>query len=78
MLYTVTKLRQYLVRNVAWALGNKVDTDALGTDQLYHLFNFLIQCFWHIAEKKMSFVKEEHQLRLVRIAHLRKLLKKLR
>ena len=72
MLYFVSKLPQYLVWNIRRALADKVNADALGTDQLHDLHDLVLQFFGINIEQKMCLVKEEHDLRLVCIAYFRK------
>ena len=68
MLHPVGKLRQYLVRNVGGALGNKVYADALGADQLDHLHDLLDQGPGSVGKEQMGLVKAEDHPGLFQIA----------
>ena len=77
MLHTVRKLCQHTVRNIARALGHKVDADTFGADQLHHLLDLLHQNLRCTGKQHMRLIKEEYQLGLVHISGFRQALKQL-
>ena len=78
MLHTIAELRQNFVRHVDRNLGHEIDADALGADQAHHLLDLVGERLGRVVEQKMRLVEEEHELGLLRIAHLGKLLEQLR
>ena len=77
MLHAVGELGQYVVGDIRRALGNEVDADALGADQLDDLDDLLHERLGRVVEEQMRLVKEEDHARLVGIADLGQLLVKL-
>ena len=70
MLHAVTKLTQYILRNIRRTLCDEIYTHALRTDQSDHLFNLVEQRLRSTIEQHVSLVEEEHQLRQFQVAHL--------
>ena len=58
MLQLVAQLCQYAFGYVGWLLGDKVNTDALGTDEADNLFNLIQKGLRCILKNQMSFVKK--------------------
>ena len=58
-------------------LAYKVDTHALGTDQLHQLHDLLQEGLRRVLEEQMGFVEEEHRLGLLRVAHFGQALEQL-
>ncbi|MCY1291948.1 hypothetical protein D9M70_411550 [compost metagenome] len=59
-------------------MRDEVDAHALGSDEAHDLFDALRQHLRRIVEEQVRLVEEEHQLRLVRVAHLGQFLEQLR
>ena len=70
MLHTVAELPQHVLGHVGGILGAKIDADPLGPDQPRDLFDLVHQCLGRVVEQQVRLVEEEHQPRLVRVAHL--------
>ena len=70
MLDAVGKLREHFVGNVGGRLADEVDADALGTDELHGLHDFVGQLLGHVVEQQMRLVEEEHELGLGKVAGL--------
>jgi hypothetical protein len=70
VLHAVAELAEHGVRHVERVLGDEVDADALGADQPHHLLDLVEQRLGRVVEQQVRLVEEEHQLRLVEIAHL--------
>ena len=71
MLQLVAQLCQYAFGYVGWLLGDKVNTDALGTDEADNLFNLIQKGLRCILKNQMSFVKEENHFGFIQIACFR-------
>ncbi|MNL51366.1 hypothetical protein D3C87_1744590 [compost metagenome] len=78
MLHPVAKLRQHGFRHVQRVLRHEIDAHTLGADQPHHLFHSFDQHLRRVVEQEMRLVEEEHQPRLVRIAHFRQRLEQFR
>ena len=74
MLHAVAELGENVVRHVERILGDEVDADSLGADQLHHLLDLVHKPLRRILEQQVRLVEEEHKLRLVGIARFRQLL----
>ena len=72
MLNPVVQLRGHRVRNVDRVLGDEIYAHTFGPDKADDLFDLLKQGLWCIVEQQMRLIKEENELRLVRIANFRK------
>lgn len=77
MLHPVAELAEYRLGHVERVLRHEVDADALGADEAHHLLDRVEQGFGRIVEQQVRLVEEEHQLRLVEVADLGKLLEQL-
>jgi hypothetical protein len=66
----VAQLGQDLVRDVARALGDEIDPDALGADQAHHLRHLVHQGLRGLVEQQVGLVEEEDQPGLVLVADL--------
>src|SRR5438309_11968077 len=77
MLDPVPKLAEHCLRHIDRVLRHKEDTDALRPDEPNYLLNSRLQDGWEIVEQQVGLVEEEDQLRLLRVADLRQLLKQL-
>ncbi|MNV83114.1 hypothetical protein D3C71_1768950 [compost metagenome] len=71
VLHAIPELAQHVIGNVGWVLRDKIDAHTFGTDQTNHLFDFIQQNLWGVAEQQMRFVKEEHNLGFLQIARFR-------
>ena len=78
VLHPVAQLAQHVVGHVVGVLGAEIDADALGPDQPRHLLDLVHQRLGRVVEQQVRLVEEEHQLRLVGIAHLGQLLEQFR
>ncbi|MCY1236427.1 hypothetical protein D9M72_490810 [compost metagenome] len=78
VLNAVTELAEDRFRHVERVLRDEVDAHALGSDEAHDLFDALRQHLRRIVEEQVRLVEEEHQLRLVRVAHLGQFLEQLR
>ena len=78
MLDAVTELPQHAVGNIQRVLSDKVNPDTFRADKADYLLDFSQQRLRGVSEQQMRFVEEEHQLRLLRIADFRQMLKQLR
>ena len=77
MLDTVGELGQHVAGDIAGALGDEVDADGLGADELDDLDDLLQQGFGHAVKEQVRLVEEEDHLGLVEIAHFGQALKEL-
>ena len=71
MLYAVTELAEYILRDVRRTLGDEVDTHALRADEADHLFNLVEQGLRGVREQHVGLVEEEHEFRQRQVAHFR-------
>ena len=78
MLHPVAHLLQHIVRHIEGILGDEINANALGADELHGLLNFLHEARGRIVKQQMSLIEEENQLGFFRIAHFRHFLKQLR
>ena len=78
MLHPVAELGQHRIRNVQRVLRHEINAHALGAHQPHHQLDALDQRLGCIGEQQMGFVKEKHQLGLVRVADFGQLLEQLR
>src|SRR3546814_9925469 len=78
VLDTVAELPCDLLGNVDRVLGHEIDTDALGTDQPYHLLDLLLERLGGVLEQEVRLVEKEAELRLGKVADLRQLLEQFR
>ena len=77
VLHAVAELAQHLVGDVERILRDEIDADALASDQPHDLLDLLEQRRRRLAEQQMRLVEEEHELRLVAVADLGKILEEL-
>ena len=70
MLHAVTQLGQHRVGNVQRILGHEEHAHTLAAYQTDHQFDALNQHLGRVVEQQVGFVKKEHQLGLVEVAHL--------
>ena len=78
VLHAVAKLGQNLIGDIQRILGNKVNTNPLGTDQPHHLLHLFQQGRRGFIEQQMRLIEEEHQLWLVAVTDFGEVLKQLR
>ena len=69
MLDAIAQLAGHAVWNVGRILGDKEDTDTLGTNETHDEFNFFQENLWRVLEEDMGLIKEENHLGLVQITH---------
>src|SRR5207237_1048348 len=74
VLNTVTELSENVFVDVLRTLGNKENTDPLGSDQSNYLLDLVEQCFARAVEDEMCLIEEENKLRLIDVAYFRKLM----
>src|SRR5262249_20370943 len=74
VLHAIAELTKNNLWNVERILANEVDTDPFGTDQSYHLLNFLFNCRLNVRKQQMRFIKKEDQFRFFWITNFRKIL----
>ena len=77
VLHAVADLARDLVRNVDRILRHEEHAHALGPDQAHHRLDRVLKGLRRIVEQQVRLVEEEHQLRLVLVAHLGKRLEQL-
>jgi hypothetical protein len=77
VLHPVAELAQHRIGDVGGVLGDEVDADALGANQADHLLHLLQEAAGGVAEQQVRLIEEEHQLGLLRVAHLGQLLEQL-
>ena len=70
MLHPVAQLGQHRIRNIQRVLGDKKHPNALGSNQPHHQLDALDQHLGRVLEQEVGFVKKEHQLGRVEVAHL--------
>ena len=78
VLHPVAQLPQNDLRHIRRVLRDEVNPHTFRPDQPRHLFDLGNQGLGRVGEQQMRLVEKEHQLRLVRIAHLRQLFEQLR
>ena len=78
MLHPVAQLPKDILRHIRRVLGDEIDPHPLRPDQPRHLLHLGHQRLGRIVKQQMRLVKEEDELRLVRVAHLRQRLEQFR
>ena len=78
MLDAIAKLPEHALRHIERILRHEVHADALRANQAHDLLDLLEQRLRRLVEQQMRLVEEEHQLRLLRVAHFRQVLEELR
>ena len=78
MLHAIDELAEHGVGHIERILRDEVDAHAFRTDQAHHLLDLFQQRRRGIVEQQMRLVEEEHQLRLLDIAHFRQPLEQFR
>ena len=71
VLHAVAQLACHFLGNIDGVLRHEIDAHALRTDQSHHSLDGVLQGVRRIVEQQVRLVEEEHQLRLLRVAHLR-------
>ena len=70
MLHARPELREHLARDVLRRLGDEEDADTLGPDEPDRLRDLREEVLRRVAEQQVRLVEEEHELRLLGVAHL--------
>ena len=78
VLDAITELSQYVIGDIRRVLRDKPNADAFGTDQADNLLDLVQQHLRCIVKQQVRFIKEEHQLRLLKVARLWQLFVKFR
>ncbi len=73
MLYPIATLPQNGFGQIRRRLGDEIDTDTLGTNQTYNLFNLVSQSLGGILEQHVGLIEEEHHLGQIHITDFRHL-----
>ena len=71
MLHAVADLGEDGFGDIHRVLGDEPHGHALGADQTHDLLHLFEQCFRCVFKQQMRFVKEERDLRFVKVARLR-------
>ena len=78
VLHPVAELGEHVGRHVLGGLGDEEDAHALAADEPHRLDHLLQEVLRRAREQQVRLVEEEHQPRLVGVAHLGQLLEQLR
>jgi len=70
VLHTVAELGEHGVGNVERVLRDEVHAHAFAAHQAHDQFDPLDQCRWCVLEQQVGLVEEEHEFRLIQVAHL--------
>ena len=72
MLDPVAELSENALRDIRRTLGHEIDTHALAPDKPHDLLDLVSQRLRRVVKEHVSLIEEEHQLRKIHVADLRK------